>query len=142
MSIWAAQAGLSGSSNKRTLPCKQEHNAANKRTICCKGLGEVGVDLRGVGGRSRGELFLEILKGMASSYPIPSYSQSQLSHQPALTSWRLSDSELQNLSTQLTKFPLACCYHASLMLQNPNGLCGAHLANPCFAAVPFSLEPS
>ena len=54
MSICAAQAGLSGSSNKRTLPCKQEHNAANKITICSTGLGEVGVDLRGVGGRSRG----------------------------------------------------------------------------------------
>ena len=28
-----------------------------------------------------------------------------------------SDSELQNLSTQLTKFPLASCYHASPVLQ-------------------------
>jgi hypothetical protein len=29
-----------------------------------------------------------------------------------------SDSELQNLSTQLSKFPLAGCYHTSPMLQN------------------------
>jgi hypothetical protein len=56
--------------------------------------------------------------------------------------WRLSDSELQNLSTQLTRFPLAGRYHASSMLQSPHGLCGAHQANQCFAAVPLSLEPS
>ena len=33
--------------------------------------------------------------------------------------------------------------HASPMLQNPHSLCGAHLANPCFAAIPFlnSVEP-
>ena len=53
-----------------------------------------------------------------------------------------SDSELQNLSTQLTRFPLVGRYHASPMLQSPHGLCGAHQANPRFAAVPFSLEPS
>ena len=41
-----------------------------------------------------------------------------------------------------TKLPLAGCYHASPMLQNPHSLCGAHLANPCFSAIPFSLKPS
>lgn len=30
--------------------------------------------------------------------------------------------QLQNLSTQLTKFPLAGCYHTSPMLQNSHGL--------------------
>ena len=53
-----------------------------------------------------------------------------------------SDSELHNLSTQLTRFPLLGRYHASPMLQSPHGLCGEHQANPRFAAVPFSLEPS
>ena len=60
-----------------------------------------------------------------------------------------SDSELQNLSTQLAKFPLVSRYHASLMLQNPHGLCGAHRVNLCFSfaqyanlcTVLFSLEP-
>jgi hypothetical protein len=32
------------------------------------------------------------------------------------------DSELQNLSTQHAKFPLACHYHACPMLQNSHGL--------------------
>ena len=38
------------------------------------------------------------------------------------------DSKLQNLSTQLAKFLLAGRFHASPMLQNPHGLCGAHQA--------------
>jgi hypothetical protein len=37
-----------------------------------------------------------------------------------------SDSELQNLSTQLARFPLVGCYHASPMLQSPHSFCGAH----------------
>ena len=41
---------------------------------------------------------------------------------PDFILWRLSDSELQNLSTQLTKFPLVGRYHASPMLQNSHGL--------------------
>ena len=53
-----------------------------------------------------------------------------------------SDSELHNLSTQLARFPLLGYYHASTILQFPHNLCGAHLANPRFAAVPVSLEPS
>jgi hypothetical protein len=40
----------------------------------------------------------------------------QRSHWLVLTSWRLSDSELQNLSTQLAKFPLAGRHHTSPML--------------------------
>ena len=52
-----------------------------------------------------------------------------------------SDSELHNLSTQLTRLPLASHYHTSPVLQIPHGLCGAHLANPQFAAIPSSLEP-
>jgi hypothetical protein len=35
-----------------------------------------------------------------------------------------SDSELQNLSTQLTRFPLVGRYHASPMLQIPHDFCG------------------
>ena len=53
-----------------------------------------------------------------------------------------SDSELHNLSTQLTKFPLVGGYHANPMLQSPHGLCGTHQANTCFATIPFALEPS
>jgi hypothetical protein len=54
-----------------------------------------------------------------------------------------SDSELHNLSTQLAMFPLEPGrYLANTMLQYSHGLCGAHLANPCFATVPFSLEHS
>jgi hypothetical protein len=52
-----------------------------------------------------------------------------------------SDSELQNLSTQCPKFPLAGHYHTNPMLQNPHGLYGVYLANLRFAAIPFSLEP-
>ena len=52
-----------------------------------------------------------------------------------------SDSELQNLSTQLARFPLAVCYHANLVLQTPHGLCGVPPANPHFAAITFSPEP-
>jgi hypothetical protein len=51
-----------------------------------------------------------------------------------------SDSELNNLSSLLARFPLADCYHVNPMLQIPHGLCGVPQANPCFAAVPFSLE--
>ena len=40
-----------------------------------------------------------------------------------------TDSELHSLSTQLTRFPLAGCYHANLMLQIPHCLCGAPLGN-------------
>jgi hypothetical protein len=50
-----------------------------------------------------------------------------------------TDSGLQNLSTQLARFPLVGHYHASPMLQISHGLCGAHEANSCFATVPFSL---
>jgi hypothetical protein len=49
-----------------------------------------------------------------------------------------SDSELHNFSTKLDRFPLAGHYHANPMLQVPHSLCGAHLANPCFAAISFS----
>ena len=49
-----------------------------------------------------------------------------------------SDSELHNLSTQLARFPLVGHYHTNPMLQNPHGLCGAHLAKPCFATIPYS----
>jgi hypothetical protein len=48
----------------------------------------------------------------------------------------------RNISTQLTKLPLAAPYHASPILQIPHGHCGAHVANPCFVSVPFFLEPS
>ena len=53
-----------------------------------------------------------------------------------------SDSELHNLFTQTARFPLEGHYNASPVLQILHSLCGAHLANPCFAAVPFSLESS
>jgi hypothetical protein len=54
-----------------------------------------------------------------------------------------SASELQNLSTQFAKFPLVSHYQANPMLQIPHGFCGcgAPQTNPCFASVPFSLEP-
>jgi hypothetical protein len=52
-----------------------------------------------------------------------------------------SDSELHSLSTQLAKFPLAGCYHASLVLQILHGFCGAYQANQPFAVIPFSIEP-
>jgi hypothetical protein len=61
---------------------------------------------------------------------------------PVLISWRLSDSELQNLFTQHTKFSLVGPHLANPVLQNLQGLCGTHQANPCFATIPFSLEPS
>jgi hypothetical protein len=48
-----------------------------------------------------------------------------------------SDSELYNLSTQITRFPQTGHYHANPVLQIVHGLCGAHLANPRFAALPF-----
>jgi hypothetical protein len=53
-----------------------------------------------------------------------------------------TDSELQNLSTQLAGFPLEGHYYASPVLQSSHSLCGAHQANPHFATIPFSLEPS
>jgi hypothetical protein len=53
-----------------------------------------------------------------------------------------TDLELHNLSTQLAKFLLAGHYHDNPVLQSPYGLCGGHQANPRFAAIPFSLEPS
>jgi hypothetical protein len=52
-----------------------------------------------------------------------------------------SDSELHSLSTQLTRFPLVGHYHTIPMLQIPHSLCGVPHASPCFAALPFSLEP-
>ena len=69
---------------------------------------------------------------------------------PAMQWWAMANlflscgdsaSELQTLSTQLTRFPLAGNYHTNPVLQIPYGLCGAPQANPYFAAVPFSLEP-
>ena len=42
--------------------------------------------------------------------------------QPVLILWRLSDSELENLSTQLAKFLLVGHYHTSPTLQNSHGL--------------------
>ena len=50
------------------------------------------------------------------------------------------NSEPQNVSTQITKFPLVDHYHASPMLQNPHDLCGASQANTHLAATSFSLE--
>ena len=87
------------------------------------------------------EAVVGMLKRSANSRTTPSYSQPRRSRQPII-SQRLSDSELQNLLSQLTKFPLVGRYHASLMLQNPHGLCVAHLVNPRFATTPFFLEPS
>ena len=46
-----------------------------------------------------------------------------------------SESELRNLSTQITKFLLAGHYHTRSMFPNWS----AHLANPCFAPVLFFL---
>ena len=51
-----------------------------------------------------------------------------------------SDSELQNLSTQLARFPLSTHNQAILVRQVPHCLCGPHLANPYFTAVSFSLS--
>ena len=51
-----------------------------------------------------------------------------------------TDLELHSLSTHLTRFPLAGCYHDNNVLQIPHSLCGAPQANPHFAAIPFSLE--
>ena len=62
------------------------------------------------------ELLWEIVKRTASSSSSPSYSQPRPSCQPVLILWRISDSELQNLSTQLAKFPLMGCYYACPML--------------------------
>ena len=61
--------------------------------------------------------------------------------QPVFISWRLSGLEPPKCLYPLTKFPLVGRYHANPILQNPHSFCGAHLANPCFDAVPFSLEP-
>ena len=69
---------------------------------------------------------------------------------PAMHWWAMADlflspgdpdSELHNLSTQLTSFPLVSCYHTNLVLQIPHSLCGAPQANPHLATMPFSLEP-
>jgi hypothetical protein len=49
---------------------------------------------------------------------------------PVFISWRLSGPEI----------PLAGRYQDNPMLQKPHNLCGAPQANPCFAAVPFSLQ--
>lgn len=60
------------------------------------------------------------------------------------TGWQWPDlflspkTELQNLSTQLARFPLAGRYHTSPMLQILHCLCCAHQTNPCFHAIPFS----
>ena len=77
----------------------------------------------------------------ASSSSTPSYSQPQHSLWLVLISWRLSDSELQNLSTQLADFSLVGQYHASPMLQIPHGLCAAHEANPHYAVDLSILNP-
>ena len=53
-----------------------------------------------------------------------------------------SDSELQNLSTQLSRFLLAGHYHANPMLLSSHSLCRAHQMNLRFLAVPISLQPS
>jgi hypothetical protein len=50
------------------------------------------------------------------------------------------DSLVQNVSTQLTKFPLAAHCHANPMLQILHGLCGTPQASLHFAAMPFSLK--
>jgi hypothetical protein len=52
-----------------------------------------------------------------------------------------SDSELHNISTQHTRFPLASHYHTSPMFQIPHGLCGTPLANPCFTTYLSLLNP-
>ena len=92
----------------------------------------------------------EILKMTepACSYTCAANSQFQQPSQPCtggqwLTCFYLmeTDSELHDLSTLLTRFPLVGCYHTNPVLQISHGLCGAHLANPHFAAVAFSLEP-
>jgi hypothetical protein len=84
----------------------------------------------------------KIFKRMTISSTIHSYSQLQWSNRPFLSSWRLSDSELQNFSTQCTKFPLVGSHNASPTIQNSHGLCGTHQANPCFDAISFSVEPN
>jgi hypothetical protein len=56
--------------------------------------------------------------------------------QPVFISRRLWPRALE-----LIKFLMEGHYHISTMLQIPHGFCGAHLANPCFAAVPFFLKP-
>lgn len=56
---------------------------------------------------------------------------------PVLIPWRLSGLELRNISTQLSKFPLAGHYHAKSVLQILHSLCGAFQANACSAAIPF-----
>jgi hypothetical protein len=61
--------------------------------------------------------------------------------QPVFNLMETLDPELHNLSTQLVRFSLVGHYHTKPMLQIPYSLCGAHLANPLLAAVPFSLEP-
>jgi hypothetical protein len=52
----------------------------------------------------------------------------------------LSDSELQNLSTHFSKFPLVGCYHTPCF-KTPMGFCGSHPESPCFDTISFSLEP-
>ena len=53
-----------------------------------------------------------------------------------------SDSELPNISTQLTRFSLVDHYHVHPVLQIPHSLCVVHLAISCFARVPLSLACS
>jgi hypothetical protein len=72
-------------------------------------------------------LLQEILKITATSCTIPNYPLPWWDDWSVVISWRLSDSEIQNLSTQFTNFPLVGCYQASPMFQNPQGLCAAHL---------------
>ena len=55
-------------------------------------------------------------------------------------SWRLTQNSIISPPSSLgshwrvTTTPTHC-------FKSPHGLCGAHQANPCFAAIPFSFEP-
>jgi hypothetical protein len=74
------------------------------------------------------EIFLKVvISHVKHSYPLPQQAGRQwramagnVWHDPIL--FRFSDSELQNLSTQLAKFPLVGRYHTSPMLQNSHSL--------------------
>ena len=48
-----------------------------------------------------------------------------------------SDSEIQNLSTQLTQFPLAGHYHVSPTLLNSHGLLWCTSGNPTLCSLTF-----
>lgn len=55
---------------------------------------------------------------------------------------RLSDPELQNLSTRLAKFLWQVIAMPAVHFQIPTTFWGTLLAKPHFAVMPFSLEPS